>query len=294
MNRITCDVAKDIMPLCVDGVCSENSKQLVEGHIKECATCKKLWDSYCNSSIPDEIKEDNGKTFKDLAFQVKKKNRRKTMFIVLGAISISIIMIICFGLIILGLFSLGNQSYTTIDISNYGIYEGHIDGEKEDLRGGLYVFPKKISGNAKDIEFLYSCRGVGFSINYQQFLKCTYSDEEYRAEIDRLKNIKCEINVRNGTVVNSIEYSNKKFNYPAYVTAYGSCKVYEYALCNEDTKTIVYVYLQTISNDKVAFRKEYLPMEYQNGKELLENDNLDNTNIYYYYLGNGVFKNFKD
>ncbi|MFZ5988410.1 MAG: hypothetical protein ACOYWZ_14970 [Bacillota bacterium] len=122
----------------------------------------------------------------------------------------------------------------------------------------------------------------------------TYSDEEYRAEVDRLKKIKCEIKIGNGKVVNSVEYSDTKFNYPAYVTAYGSSNVYEYALCNEDTKTIVYVYLQTVSNNKVAFSKEYLPIEYQNGKDLIDNDNIHNTNIYHYHLGNGIFKSFKD
>lgn len=294
MNRITCDVAKDIMPLCVDGVCSENSKQLVQDHIKECTSCKKLWESYCNSSITDEIKENNEKVFKDLAFHVKKKNRRKIIFIVSGAVSISIIMMICFGLIILGIFSLGNEQYSTIDISNYGIYEGHIDGEKEGLRGGLYVFPKEISEKAKDVKFIYSCIGADFDTKNQQFLKCTYSDEEYKAEIDRLKNIKCEINTRNGTVVNPVEYSNTKFKYPAYITAYASSHIYEYSLCDEDTKTIVYVYLQLIPNDEVAFSKEYLPIEYHDGKQFSDNDSLDNTNIYHCYVGNGIYKNFKD
>jgi len=294
VNNITCDVAKDIIPLCVDGVCSEDSKQLVENHIKECTSCKKLWDSYCNPSITDKIKENNAETFKDLALKVKKKNRRKTIFIVLGAVCTSIIAMICFGLIILGLLSLGNENYTTIEVSNYGIHEGHIDGEKEGLRGGLYIFPKEISIDAKDVSFLYSCGGGGFATDYQQFLKCTYSDEEYRAEINRLKNIKCEINTKNGAVINHAEYSNTKFNYPAYITVYGSGKTYEYALCNEDTKTIIYVYLQIITNDKVAFTKEYLPIEYQGEKQLLDNNSMGNTDIYHYYLGNGVYKNFND
>lgn len=294
MSRITCDVAKDIMPLCIDGICSENSKQLVEDHINECTSCKKLWDSYCNSSITDEIKENNGEVFKDLALKVKKKNRKKTILIVSGAVCVSIIMMIVFGLTILGIFSLGREDYMTIDRSNYGIHEGHIDGEKEGLWSGLYVFPEKISTNARDVEFLYSCGGGGFNLDYQQFLKCTYSDEEYRREIDRLKNIKCEMNTKNGKLVNHVEYTSTKFNYPAYITVYGSNSTYEYAICNEDTKTIVYVYLQIISNKKVAFSKEYLPIEFQSGKQLLDNNDPDNKNIYHYYMGNGVYRNFRE
>lgn len=294
MNRITCDVVKDIMPLCVDGVCSEYSKQLIESHIKECTPCKELWESYGNSLIPHEIKEDNAKTFKDLTFQVKKKSRRKTVFVVLISVSVSVIAMICFGLVILGLLSLGNGDYLTIDTNNYGIYQGHVEGEKEGLRSGLYIFPKEISVNARDTEFLYSCGARGFGVDYQQFLKCTYSEEEYQAEIDRLKNIKCEMHTRKGTVVNHVDYSDTKFNCPAYITAYGGNHIYEYALLNEETNTIIYVYLQTISNDKVAFSKEYLPKEYQDGKQLLNEENIDRTNIYYSYLGNGVYMNFKD
>lgn len=294
MNKMDCDVVKDMMPLYVDGVCSEHSKQLVESHLKECASCRELWQSYGSTQIPHEIKEDSAKTFKNLTFQVKKKNRIKALFIVLITVSISIIMMICFSLVFLGLLSLGNEDYLTIDINNYGIHQGHVEGEKGELRSGLYIFPKEISVNAIDTEFLYSCRAIGFGIDYQQYLKCTYSDEEYQAEVDRLKNIQCEIHTRNGTVVNRIEYSDTKFDYPAYITAYGGNRMYEYALLNDEKNTIIYVYLQTISNKRVAFDKAYLPKEYQNGKQLLNEENMDSKNIYFYNLGNREYQNFMD
>ena len=42
MNRITCDVIKDLMPSYLDGICSEASKELVEIHISECTDCREL------------------------------------------------------------------------------------------------------------------------------------------------------------------------------------------------------------------------------------------------------------
>lgn len=38
--KIGCDVIRDLLPLYHDGVCSEESKNLVEGHIAVCADCK--------------------------------------------------------------------------------------------------------------------------------------------------------------------------------------------------------------------------------------------------------------
>ena len=42
MNRITCDVIKDLIPSYLDGICSEASKELVEIHISECTDCREL------------------------------------------------------------------------------------------------------------------------------------------------------------------------------------------------------------------------------------------------------------
>ncbi len=294
MSKITCDIVKDIMPLYIDGVCSTNSMQMVENHIIECPDCKDLLESYRNPAVTDEIKTSNEKEFKELALKVKRKNRLKTALIVLGAVAASITGTLILGLFVLGIFSLGSEGYATIDTDNYGIYEGHIEAESQDLFSGLYIFPKLISENVSDVYYFYSCQGGGFDNSYQQFLKCTYTEEEYNAEINRLKSIKCEIPLRSGPVVNTVEYSDTKFSSPAYITAYGSHSMFEYALCNDAEKTIVYVYLQLIANDDVAFSKDFLPLEYQNGKPLLDDAGFDNTNIYYAYQGNGVYMNYKD
>ena len=39
---MTCEVVQDLLPLYVDGACTEGSKQLVEEHVKTCPGCKKL------------------------------------------------------------------------------------------------------------------------------------------------------------------------------------------------------------------------------------------------------------
>ena len=41
MSKISCNVIQDIMPLYVDEIVSEDTKKLVEEHLKECEDCRK-------------------------------------------------------------------------------------------------------------------------------------------------------------------------------------------------------------------------------------------------------------
>lgn len=42
MNKLSCDIIRDLLPLYKDHVCSEKSRELVDGHLKECESCQKL------------------------------------------------------------------------------------------------------------------------------------------------------------------------------------------------------------------------------------------------------------
>ncbi len=42
MSKISCDVTKDLLPAYLDGICSEESKKLVEEHLEECASCREF------------------------------------------------------------------------------------------------------------------------------------------------------------------------------------------------------------------------------------------------------------
>ena len=41
---MNCDIVKDLIPLYIDGCCSEESSKIVEEHIRDCGDCKKLLD----------------------------------------------------------------------------------------------------------------------------------------------------------------------------------------------------------------------------------------------------------
>lgn len=39
-----CDIIRDLLPLYVDGVCSQESAKLVEEHLTDCQSCRELLD----------------------------------------------------------------------------------------------------------------------------------------------------------------------------------------------------------------------------------------------------------
>lgn len=47
-----CNVVKDLIPLCVDSCCSEESEKIVKEHINRCPECKALYE---NMKTPSEI-----------------------------------------------------------------------------------------------------------------------------------------------------------------------------------------------------------------------------------------------
>ena len=40
MTKVSCEIIKDMLPLYYDGVCSDDSKKMVEEHISKCDNCK--------------------------------------------------------------------------------------------------------------------------------------------------------------------------------------------------------------------------------------------------------------
>ena len=42
-NKISCDVINDLLPSYIDGICSEESKKIVEDHLQNCPSCKETY-----------------------------------------------------------------------------------------------------------------------------------------------------------------------------------------------------------------------------------------------------------
>lgn len=73
--KLSCEIIQDLLPLFVDEVCSEQSRQAVAGHLRECEKCRKLMED--THHIPElEILPEQPEADKAVAKSFKKIHRR--------------------------------------------------------------------------------------------------------------------------------------------------------------------------------------------------------------------------
>lgn len=94
MSKYPCGLIEDVLPLYIEGDVSDETKEIVEKHLKECKTCRALAQEYSNDELKlDELKEDlpQAKTYKAWMKKLKRWSLVITSVIVLVVISIGII-----------------------------------------------------------------------------------------------------------------------------------------------------------------------------------------------------------
>lgn len=76
MEKISCSIARDLLPLYIEGILSEETAQVVAMHLENCENCKKDFEimrqEFVFPSAP-KIQEENEKILKELKHQLKIK-----------------------------------------------------------------------------------------------------------------------------------------------------------------------------------------------------------------------------
>ena len=78
--KISCDIIKDLLPLYYDGVCSADSKVMIEAHLAQCADCRAEL-AEMGKELPVSSKEQNlleAKVVKELSKKWKHLLRKGT------------------------------------------------------------------------------------------------------------------------------------------------------------------------------------------------------------------------
>ncbi len=126
--------------------------------------------------------------------------------------------------------------YTTSDIADYE------DNLSEKVCGSFAIFPDEV--NSETVEDYSYIRYNGLLDNgYQIYLECEYDAESYAQEIVRLSNIE---GINNNTDC-------------TYVAINNFDSTYEYAIADEENRTIRYIFLSHFPADKISFDSSYLP-----------------------------------
>ena len=89
MNKNDCNVVRDLMPLVLDRVASDESRALVEEHMGSCGKCRKQYEEM-KAEMPGETRAEYEKEQKTIVDALKKarrqKRRRRILQIVLPAV----------------------------------------------------------------------------------------------------------------------------------------------------------------------------------------------------------------
>lgn len=85
--KVQCEIVRDLLPLYLDGIASEPSKQMVETHFSECKECRTLFSQMKDNTLESEMEEE--KT--DVIARQKKFFKRKSALV--GSVLAGIFMI---------------------------------------------------------------------------------------------------------------------------------------------------------------------------------------------------------
>lgn len=92
MSTKQCEVIRDLLPLYIDGICSEESRRIVMMHLEECPECRRIYEDM-GQPIKEELTEpelDSKQTFSAINHKWKKKK------IVIACISVLLTSLLLF------------------------------------------------------------------------------------------------------------------------------------------------------------------------------------------------------
>ena len=111
--KYKCNIVKDLLPLYVEDVTSQDSNKIIEEHLKECEECKKHYEELKDGSFIEELKEE----------QVNEENPKKTMKtikkkIILGKLFFALISAIVVIITLFSTYSYMNNKIVPIQYDN--------------------------------------------------------------------------------------------------------------------------------------------------------------------------------
>ena len=205
---------------------------------------------------------------------MSRKSKKVIKWIIIGLV-LGVLTLITFCVWFLTMVFFGGPAYRTTNIKNYQqIYE-------KEMQTGLIVFPDEITEDMSDTEFSFYWKDTWDDPTVSIFLQCTYTEEAYEAEVERLEYTR---KVYGGTVRRLMKDEGEKYPYPAYVAIDNHHSTYEYALLSGE-REITYIHTGWFDRENVKFNQEYLPKDFMATQE---DPFLDGYSIYIKKIDNAM------
>lgn len=93
MNQNNCDIARDLMPLSVDGVCSEGSQRFLDAHVAQCQPCQDYFSGMKAGML--NIKMEPTQESKSLKKSLRHMGKRfKALWITIAALGCAFVLLL--------------------------------------------------------------------------------------------------------------------------------------------------------------------------------------------------------
>lgn len=254
--KLDCKIIKDLLPLYVEKMTSDESNRAIEEHLADCEACKNYHKELVTPTTPTVYDVQPAKNFKTY---VKKEKRRGIIAAIIAAgvaelalLGILIRFVLPKGAVLALLGTLIIDSALTpvkadYDVANYANYMGETALEEYQWKPlADDIFPEVIldSYNVKDYAMIYY---NPWDPQYLSYLTIEYNDADYKEELARLdtKAIDDYYGVYSAT-----GFHNDYKPLALYCNDYG----YVYALAGEEN-TITYV--------EILFCNYYMDLDYE-------------------------------
>ena len=89
MNKISCNIIRDLLPLYVDEVVSQDTRAMMVEHLEQCAECREKYENMKSTvviPVEDDIK---------LLEHFKNAWKKKKIFLVCSTVFLTIVIIFC-------------------------------------------------------------------------------------------------------------------------------------------------------------------------------------------------------
>lgn len=272
-----CSLIRDLLPLYVERMVSEESKKIIEEHLAQCPSCKKVYEEMTERELgrhPEIGENDESEAVESFRRFVKKEKRK-------GRVKIAVSAMLSFGLAIFLAFAIpaGILGAITLPLWITHTSEDISDYDWDSFKGdsGFLIFPEEVRED-RVTEYYYSYREGLFDEDVQLYLQCEYTQEEFQEECRRLE--QAHVIYRDG--------GQRRRNGTRYNTGDYMLPAYEYALLDEENGRIDYIFLQFVDEDDLVFAREKLPYGY--GRDYTVDPKLSPYNMYAFPEKEGEYK----
>ena len=189
--KIDCDIIKDLLPLYVEGLASEKSGSVVEEHLEECESCKKIYQEMRRPKPQVRYDREPAESFRKFVKKEKRKLGIKTAVVtaaIILAVGAARVLMAGGAFAFLMWDSAAAEIFEDTDVSHYSRYMGE-DADEEYVRKwdmNESIFPEKITEKMRvtDYKMVYY---NPWDAQYLSYLVVEYGEEDYNAEVERLK-----------------------------------------------------------------------------------------------------------